>query len=75
MTDTVERSTPWILWPFVALWRVLTFILEITSRILCAIFGLIIAIVGSLITMSVIGAPIGIPIAIFGVLLIVRALF
>lgn len=75
MTDTVERRTPWILWPFVALWRVLTFILEITSRILCAIFGLIIAIVGSLITMSVIGAPIGIPIAIFGVLLIVRALF
>ena len=75
MTDSVERRTPWILWPFVALWRVLTFILELTSRILCALLGLVLAIIGTLVTMSVIGAPFGIPLAIFGVLLIVRALF
>ena len=75
MSDTADRNTPWILWPFVAVWRLLSFVLELTSRIICAILGLIIAILGSVITMSVIGAPVGIPIAIFGFLMIVRALF
>ena len=75
MTDTVESRTPWILWPFVAVWRLLTLILEITSRVIAALLGLVIAILGTLVTMSVVGAPIGIPLAIFGLLLIVRALF
>lgn len=75
MSDTADRNTPWIFWPFVALWRLLTFVLELTSRIICAVLGLIVAIVGSVITMSVIGAPVGIPLAIFGILMIVRAFF
>ena len=75
MSGTADRNTPWILWPFVAVWRLLTFVLELTSRIICALVGLVIAIVGSIITMSVIGAPVGIPIAIFGFLMIVRAFF
>lgn len=75
MTDRDARRTPWILWPFVAIWRLLTFVLELTGRIICAALGLACMAVGVAITLSVIGAPLGIPIAILGMLLVVRALF
>lgn len=66
---------PWILWPFRALWRLMTLILGITGRILCALLGLAFMVVGILIAMSVVAAPLGIPLAAFGLLLVVRALF
>jgi hypothetical protein len=75
MTDRDERRTPWILWPFVAIWRLLTFVLELTGRIICAALGLGCMAVGVAITLSVIGAPLGIPIAVLGMLLVIRALF
>ena len=70
-----DRKIPWILWPFYAIWRILTFILELTSRIIAAVIALALMAAGVSITLSVIGAPLGIPIAIFGFLLLVRALF
>jgi len=63
------------LWPFYAVWRTLTFVLEFVGRLLCAFLGIGIMIVGVVITMSVIGAPLGIPLASLGFLLLVRALF
>ncbi len=75
MPDNEEKRIPWILWPFYAIWRVLTFILEITSRIIAAIIALALMAAGVSITLSVVGAPLGIPIAVFGFLLLVRALF
>ena len=70
-----EKKVPWILWPFYAIWRILTFILELTSRIIAAVIALALMAAGVSITLSVIGAPLGIPIAAFGFLLLVRALF
>ena len=32
MAENEERRIPWILWPFYAVWRLLTFILNITGR-------------------------------------------
>ncbi len=75
MSDSDDKYIPWILWPFYAIWRVLTFILELTSRIIAAIIALALMAAGVSITLSVVGAPLGISIAAFGFLLLVRALF
>ena len=74
MTDD-DRNVPILLWPFYAIWRLVTLVLELVGRMLCAVLGLGIMAAGVVITMSVVAAPIGIPLAIFGFLLIVRALF
>ena len=75
MAENEEKQIPWLLWPFYAIWRVVTFILELTSRIICALIGLALMAAGVAITITVVAAPIGIPIAAFGFLLLVRALF
>jgi hypothetical protein len=75
MSDNDDKQFPWILWPFYAIWRLLTFILELTGRIICAIVGLALMAAGVASTVTVVAAPIGIPIAAFGFLLLVRALF
>ena len=75
MTDSTDGQVPWILWPFYALWKLLTLILNITGRILCALLGIVLMIAGVAITMSIVGAVLGIPLAAFGFLLTVRALF
>jgi hypothetical protein len=74
MTDS-DRNVPILLWPFYAIWRLVTLVLELVGRMLCAVLGLAIMAAGVVITISVVAAPIGIPLAIFGFLLIVRALF
>ena len=70
-----KKKMPWYLWPFAALWWLLTFIFEFTGRIVGAILGLVLLIVGVLLTFLVISAPIGIPLAVFGLLLMVRCIF
>jgi hypothetical protein len=64
-----------LLWPFYAIWRLLTFVLEIVGRLLCALLGLALMAAGTAITITVLAAPIGIPIAAIGFLLLVRAVF
>ena len=75
MNESAENRVPWILWPFYAIWKLLTFILEILGRILCALLGIALMATGVAISLSVIGAPLGIPLAAFGFLLTIRALF
>ena len=40
MNTAVSSSTSWLLWPFVMLWALLSFILRTVGRILCALLGL-----------------------------------
>ncbi len=75
MSDSTDTQVPILLWPFYAIWRLLTFILNLAGRLICSILGIGIMIAGVAITMSVIGAPIGIPLASLGFLLLIRALF
>lgn len=74
MTNEKKR-TPWILWPFVALWNLITWILQLTGRLVAAVLGLVLTIVGALLTVTVIGAVVGIPLIIFGLMLMVRSIF
>jgi hypothetical protein len=69
------NATPWFLWPFVALWRLIAGILELTGRLLGIILGLVLVIVGFVLSLTIIGAVVGIPLMLFGLLLMVRGLF
>ncbi|MBN1303377.1 MAG: hypothetical protein JXA13_03005 [Anaerolineales bacterium] len=74
MTENKKR-VPWFLWPFAALWRLVSTIVEMTGRLLSLIIGLVFILVGILLTLTVIGAIVGIPLALVGVLLFVRGIF
>ena len=75
MSEHDERRVPWYLWPFHALWRLLSFVLAATGRLLCGVLGIVLMIAGSVLALSVIGAPLGVPLVLLGFLLLVRALF
>jgi hypothetical protein len=64
-----------LLWPFYALWRLITFVLLTTGRLLCMLLGLILVGVGVAVTLTGLGAPIGAPLVLLGFLLLVRAIF
>lgn len=72
---TELRKTPWFLWPFVALWRLVTWILEMTGRFVAILLGIVFMVVGVVVTLTVIGAIVGVPMFLFGVLLVLRGLF
>jgi len=75
MSNSTDTRVPVLLWPFYAIWRLLTFVLNVVGRLICSILGLGIMIAGIAITISVVGAPIGIPLASLGFLLLIRAVF
>jgi hypothetical protein len=70
-----RKDTPWYLWPFVALWELLAGIIKLTGRLVAAILGLVLMIVGVILCLTVIGAILGIPLLIFGFLLVIRGFF
>jgi hypothetical protein len=70
-----KNRVPWYLWPFWAIWRLVIGIVAATGRLVAVIIGLVFLIVGGILTVTVIGAIVGIPFIIFGLLLIVRGLF
>ena len=70
-----EKKSPWYVWPFVAVWRLVTWVFELTGRLVAVILGLVLILVGTLLSLSVVGAVIGVPIGGFGILLVLRGLF
>ena len=69
------QNTPWLLWPFKALMDLIEGIIKLTGRLVAAVIGLAIMIVGVVLTALVITAPLGIPMIVFGFLLMVRGIF
>ena len=74
MSTDIKR-TPWYLWPFVAIWKLLAVIVEMTGRLLAMILGIVLMIVGVLVSLTIVGAIIGVPLAIVGFLLFIRGIF
>lgn len=75
MTTETKQHIPWFLWPFAALWKLLAVIVELTGRFLAMVLGLVFILVGVIVSLTVIGAIIGIPLAIIGLLLLLRGIF
>ena len=69
------KKTPWYLWPFVALWKLVVGIVALTGRLVAVILGLVFLIVGVVLCVTIIGAIVGIPFVVFGFMLILRGLF
>ncbi len=70
-----RKRTPWILWPFVALWDLIAWILKLTGRLVAAVLGLVLMVVGVILTVTIVGAVVGIPLIIFGFMLMIRSIF
>ena len=69
------RRIHWAWWPFVALWKLLATIVEMTGRFVAIVLGLVFMLVGALISLTIVGAIIGIPLFIVGLLLTLRGIF
>ncbi len=70
-----EKKTSCLLWPFVALWDLIAWIVGLTGRLVAVILGLVLLLVGIILTVLIVTAPLGIPIGLFGILLMVRGLW
>lgn len=75
MSTQTKRQISWIWWPFVAIWKLLSIIVEMTGRFVAMVLGIVLIIVGVLVSLTVIGAIIGIPLATIGLLLLLRGIF
>ena len=74
MTATT-KSTPLLFLPFVWISQLASFVLGLTGRLLAVVLGFVLLVVGLLLTLTVIGTLIGIPMLIVGFALILRGLF
>jgi hypothetical protein len=64
-----------LLWPFAALWRLTTLVLELTGRLIVIVLGVVAMILGVIVCLTVVGAVVGIPLILFGLVLVARGLF
>ena len=64
-----------LLFPFRLIWGLTTFILGLVGSLLTIIIGLALMVVGVILTLTIIGAPAGIPMILFGFVLVLRGIF
>ena len=75
MTPENKKQLPWYLWPFSALWKLLAVIVEMTGRFVAMVLGVVFIIVGMIVSLTIVGAIVGVPLAIIGLLLLLRGIF
>lgn len=75
MSTQTKQHIPWFLWPFAALWKLLAVIVELTGRFVAMVLGIVFIIVGVIVSLTIIGAIVGVPLAIIGLLLVLRGIF
>jgi hypothetical protein len=62
-------------WPVVFFWRLVTTLVEATGRLIAIVLGVVLLLAGGVLTLTVVAAPIGVPLAVIGLLLLARGLF
>jgi hypothetical protein len=75
MSTQTKPHIPWFLWPFAALWKLLAVIVELTGRFIAMVLGIVFIIVGVIVSLTIIGTIVGVPLAIIGLLLLLRGIF
>jgi hypothetical protein len=74
-TSQKRKQVPLLLWPFYMLWRLLAWIVNLTGRALAILLGIVLMIAGIIISITIVALPIGIPLIVFGFLLVIRGLW
>lgn len=74
MQNQSKNEWAWAWWPVTALWRLLATIVELTGRFLAMVIGLVLMLAGGLLSLTIVGAIVGVPLFIVGALLAVRGL-
>ncbi|MGV8050038.1 MAG: hypothetical protein AB2L21_06785 [Anaerolineaceae bacterium] len=69
------KKVPWFLWPFWLVFQLALIILKVTGRMVCVVIGLVFLIIGIGLTATQIGALLGIPLIILGIMLMVHPVF
>jgi len=69
------RSISWVWWPVTALWHLLSTIVELTGRFVAMVLGGVLILAGFLISLTLVGAIIGVPLMIVGAMLALKGLF
>ncbi len=64
-----------LLWPFIAVLRILELALSLAGRIIAFILGLALVALGIVLMLTILGAPAGAIMVLLGFLLLVRSLF
>ncbi len=72
---TQKQHIPWYLWPFTAIWKLLSVIVEMTGRFMAMVLGLVLMLAGVLVSLTIVGALVGVPLALIGLLLFFRGVF
>ena len=72
---THKNAIPWYLWPFAAIWQLIATIVGMTGRFVAMVLGLVFILVGVLVSLTLIGAIVGIPMALIGLLLFLKGIF
>lgn len=75
MTEKTKSQIPWYLWPFAAIWKLLAIIVEMTGRFVAMVIGILLILAGIIVSLTIVGAIVGIPLAIVGLLLLLRGMF
>ena len=71
----MSQGTACLMAPFVALWNLTAKIFEMTGRLIAVIIGFVLMTVGILLSLTIIGAIVGIPLIVFAVMLMWRGFF
>jgi hypothetical protein len=75
MTTETKKHIPFYLWPFAALWKLLAVIVEMTGRFVAMVLGIVLIVAGVIVSLTIVGAIVGIPLAFIGLLLLLRGVF
>jgi hypothetical protein len=73
---SIKQKRPhWLFWPFLGLWRLIARIVGLTGRLVAVVLGLALMIVGVVLSVTIIGAVAGVPLAVVGLLLVLKGIF
>jgi hypothetical protein len=75
MTTRTKHHIPWYLWPSVALGQLVATIIELVGRFVAILLGFVLFVIGAVVSLTIVGAIIGIPLMLFGGMLVLKGMF
>lgn len=75
MSLCLRQRVPWFLWPFAALLDLAAGLALLGGRIALVLVGLVAMVAGGVATATLVGAPIGVPLFVVGLMLAWRGIF